>query len=107
MFSHALLLTHFPILVPILIPKDLLNPIILSYQSLSNLSYSCCTLILPKNPAKKILLSFDLLYSSANLSIGQCEYGSGQHFYTGIKLFLFWKSPAWDVQMIKLWPKNS
>lgn len=47
-------LTHtFPILVPILILKDLLNHIILSYQSLSNLSYSCCMLMLPKNPAKK------------------------------------------------------
>lgn len=81
-------------------PKDLLNHIILFCHSSSNLSYSCCTSLLPKSPAKKILLSFDLLYSSSHLSTGQWEYGMGQHFYTSIKMFLVWKSPSWDVQVI-------
>lgn len=90
----------FPIFVLILILKDQLNYIILSYQSLSNLSYSCCTSTLAKDPDKKILLSFDLLYFSANLSMAQCKYSSGQHFYISKKLFLFWKSPSWDVQVI-------
>lgn len=51
--SVILLLNHtFPILVPILILKDLLHHIIRACQSLSNLFYSCCTSMLPKNPAK-------------------------------------------------------
>lgn len=51
--SVILLLNHtFPILVPILILKDFLHHISLACQSLSNLPYSCCTLMLPKNPAK-------------------------------------------------------
>lgn len=52
--SRVLLLMHAsPAFVPILFLKDQLNHIILSYQSLSNLSYSCCTSALAKNSAKK------------------------------------------------------
>lgn len=57
--------SHFPILVLILILKDLLNHVIPSHQSPSNLSYTCSKLMLSKNRGKK---KNALLWSSALFS---------------------------------------
>lgn len=58
--------SHFPILVLILILKDLLNHVIASHQSPSNLSYTCSKLMLSKNRGKKKKNA--LLWSSALFS---------------------------------------